>query len=331
MIADVELFGCFASDRTTTIEAGQPCKFDLVLPSEIFRSSEPSATREPKRNERQRHDSQSHSKLLPRGTLVDKFLVESVLGTGGFAVVYRARHQLLNNTVALKLIKPDVLAARPGIGVLLVEEARFAARIHHPNVVKIYDVSHTEELTYIVMELIDGIALSQYVPLHGPLDAKVALRVGIDVSSGLASGLEQGLIHRDIKPANILLCKNGAACIVDFGLAHAIEQNAWLAAISPRAVVGTRGYMSPEQARGDARVDFRSDIYSLGVTLEEACCGIAFRHESDGRPSHPRARCLPEPFSKLLAWMQDPDPEKRPSSYQLLIEGLQAVNAELAG
>lgn len=327
MIPDLDLSGCFVSDPTSAKIQADVRVLDLLLPDALFLRRRESPARRSKRGEHRTHVSAQRSKVLPSGTVIDKFRVEALLGTGGFAVVYRARHQLLGTTVALKLIKPDVLATRPGIGALLVEEARFAARIEHPNVVRIYDVNHTEELTYVVMQLIDGISLAQHLSLHGPLDVRQTLKVGMEVASGLAAGLEQGLIHRDIKPANVLISQTGSACIVDFGLARALEQDAWLSPLGGSTVVGTRGYMSPEQANGQLPVDFRSDIFSLGVTLEEAARGTSFwQHSRTARSSVPR---LPPALLELFAWMQQPDPHERPESYQALMEGLSLVHARL--
>lgn len=329
MIPDLDLCGYFATDAASTKVQADARALDLPLPDSIFRLRRETPAQPRKGVKRRSNVSAQRSKALPSGTVIDKYRVEALLGTGGFAIVYRARHQLLGTTVALKFIKPDVLATRPGIGALLVEEARFAARIEHPNVVRIYDVSHTEELTYVVMQLVDGIPLSQHLALHGPLDIRHLLKMGMEVASGLAAGLEQGLIHRDIKPANILLSHTGCACIVDFGLARALEQDSWLSPLGSRTVVGTRGYMSPEQASGQLPVDFRSDVFSLGVTLEEAARGTSFWQHSNS-VSLPAAGRLPPELLELLAWMQQPDPQARPASYQLLIDALAAAQSRLA-
>jgi serine/threonine-protein kinase len=331
MILDVDLTGHFLADRRKVQKPAALVAIDPELPESAFlRSVKPPAPAGLAVKRPERSSGARRSKPLPPGALVDKFRIGDVLGTGGFAVVYRATHLLLDTAVALKLLKPDVLAARPGIGALLVEEARFAARINHPNVVRILDVTHSETLTYIVMELIDGVALSRRLSMRGPLDLQKALNVAIDVASGLAAGLEQGLVHRDIKPANVLLSKDGSARIVDYGMAHALEQDNWLAPASARAVVGTRGYMAPEQASGKSRVDFRADIYALGVTLEEACRGSGLWDTAGPSGAIANSAALPPRLLELLAWMQAPEPEQRPASYAALIDALCSLQRELS-
>jgi serine/threonine-protein kinase len=268
------------------------------------------------------------TQLLRNGALIDKYRIGDVLGMGGFAVVYRATHLLLETPVAIKLLRAEVLSARPGLEAQLIVEARFAARINHPNVVHIYDITHSAELTYIVMEYIDGSALSKHLTRSGHMTPSAVVQLGLDVVAGLRAGLEQGLIHRDIKPANILISRDGQATIVDYGMAHAAEAENWLDEDGPRAIVGTRGYMAPEQAVGSSRVDFRADIYALGVTLEEAAVG---RHRAQ-KPTvpEPSAARLPRRLHRLLSWMQQPSPRDRPASYDVLFEELSAIRGELA-
>jgi serine/threonine protein kinase len=257
--------------------------------------------------------------VLRRGALVDKYQIEEVLGVGGFAVVYRAIHLLLRNSVAIKLLRQDVLIAQPTMRTYLLDEARLAARINHPNVVRIYDATHSEHLTYIVMEFIDGSSLSRRID-HGPLDVVSTLRMGLDIGAGLRAGLKQDLIHRDVKPANILISREGVAKLIDFGMAHEPYGAAPLASLGRPQVVGTRGYMAPEQSVDSTRVDFRADIYSLGVTLLEAAMGTR-------RPtSAPEiAATLPTAFTDLVRWMRSPAPDMRPASYEVLINQMQHI------
>ena len=198
---------------------------------------------------------------------------------------------LLHSTVALKLLRPDVLARRPSLAIQLLHEARFAARIEHRNVVRVFDVTHTPAITYIVMELIRGPSLARLIEDNGPLPAGRVAQIGIDTIDGLQAGLTQGLIHRDIKPPNILLGDGGVARIVDLGLANPIHDRDD-GPLRDSTVIGTRGYMSPEQIADPRSVDFRSDIYSLGVTLREAATGVP-RHTAARRPAgaaRPRSR-----------------------------------------
>jgi serine/threonine protein kinase len=318
---------------------------DPGLPSEVFlvptadrRDEEAADPRPPRREGRRRARRSGDDELLPRGTIIDKYAIERVLGRGGFAVVYRATHLLLGSPVAIKLVRPRVLARQPALAALLCQEARFAARINHPNVVRVHDVTHTDRITYVVMEYIDGPSLAETIATQGRLPPAQVVRVGMAVAAGLRVGQAQGLIHRDIKPANILLARDGAVKIVDLGLAHA--SGAALPGDLPLGkptVVGTYGYMSPEQAADPERVDFRSDIYSLGVTLYEAATGVLPFSARDPAQclemhrSHPvpppdtRAPGLPPALGPLLLAMLAKRPEDRPQSYEALEIALRRV------
>jgi serine/threonine-protein kinase len=259
---------------------------------------------------------------LRPGTIVDKYRIEELLGVGGFAAVYRATHLLLHSTVALKLLRPDVVARQPNLAVQLLREARFAARIEHRNVVRVYDVTHTAAITYIVMELIRGPSLARRIEDHGPLPVAQVARTGLDTIDGLQAGLAQGLIHRDIKPPNILLGDDGVVRIVDLGLANPIHDRDD-GPLRDSTLVGTRGYMSPEQIADPRAVDFRSDIYSLGVTLREAATG---EPPAESRRHGDRAwPALPGPLAPIVSWMVAPDRADRPASYRELRDALAAV------
>jgi serine/threonine-protein kinase len=291
----------------------------------------------PSRESRRRRS--ADDELLPRGTIIDKYSIDRVLGRGGFAVVYRATHLLLGSVVAIKLVRPRVLARQPGLAALLCQEARFAARINHPNVVRVHDVTHNDRITYVVMEYIEGRSLAETIHSRGRLAPAEVVRVGLAVAAGLRVGLAQGLIHRDIKPANILLATDGAVKIVDLGLAHASVPSELPGdlPVGKPTVVGTYGYMSPEQGADPGRVDFRSDVYSLGVTLYEAATGsLPFSAREPARwlemhrtqavpPPESRAPGLPPALSALLLAMLAKRPEDRPPSYEALESALRRV------
>jgi eukaryotic-like serine/threonine-protein kinase len=279
------------------------------------RPAEPRATPEP---------------ALPAiGSVIEKYRIEALLGTGGFAAVYRATHLLLRIPVALKLLKPKVLKQRPLLADLLCEEARFAAQLNHPNVVRVFDVTHNPKITYIVMEYIEGESLHQAIHKRTRLRPSEALRLGIDVTQGLKAALDQGLIHRDIKPANILLARNGRAKIVDLGLAQHSDDLAKGKETS-REVVGTPMYMAPEQALRPEDVDFRADIYSLGATLYHAVTGqppfqdndaVRVLHMHQSQPVRPPEEIVPGisfDLSRMLLWMLQKDRAARPDYDQLL-------------
>jgi serine/threonine-protein kinase len=291
------------------------------LPAEAFAPVRSESTR-PRNSGRRRSPATTGLGTLRPGTIVDKYRIEELLGVGGFAAVYRATHLLLHSTVALKLLRPDVLARRPSMAMQLLQEARFAARIEHRNVVRVFDVTHTAAITYIVMELIRGPSLARLIADRGPLPVGAITRIGLDTIDGLQAGLTQGLIHRDIKPPNILLDDTGVARIVDLGLANPIHDRDE-GPLRDSTLVGTRGYMSPEQIADPRAVDFRSDIYSLGVTLREAATGDP-PPESRRHDERPPA-LLPPPLAPIVTWMVAHNPEHRPRSYRELRDALAAV------
>jgi len=293
------------------------------LPADAFAPRRPEPARAPRSAPRRRDTPAGELVTLRPGTIVDKYRIEELLGVGGFAAVYRATHLLLHSTVALKLLRPDVVAHRPSMAVQLLQEARFAARIEHRNVVRVFDVTHTAALTYIVMEFIRGPSLARLIAEHGPLSVGSVARIGVDTIDGLQAGLEQGLIHRDIKPPNILLDDSGVARIVDLGLANPIHERDD-GPLRDSTLVGTRGYMSPEQLADPRGVDFRTDIYALGVTLREAATGAPPPHRAAPAPAPPAP---PAALAPIITWMTAPAPGDRPASYRELRDALAAVSA----
>jgi serine/threonine protein kinase len=304
----------FAPARTSVIEVALPADVFVETPSRQRGGPTPSTVSGTRTRRKDRH--REAGRLRP-GSTVDKYRIEELLGVGGFAVVYRATHMLLCVQVALKLLRTDVVARRPQLAAQLLQEARFAARIDHPNVVKILDVTHTADITYIVMELIRGTNLARFVDERGALGTPKVAQIGRDVVAGLSAGLDQGVIHRDIKPANILLsASSGAARIVDLGLANVSEPGADdTGPLRDATIVGTRGYMSPEQIRDPRSVDFRSDIFSLGVTLREAATGIS---PSGTRQRTQQLQTASSELDRILEWMTATDPADRPESYAAL-------------
>jgi serine/threonine protein kinase len=187
----------------------------------------------------------------------------------------------------------------------------------------VFDVTHTAAITYIVMEFIRGPSLARLIAERGPLPVHSIARIGVDTIDGLQAGLTQGLIHRDIKPPNILLGDNGIARIVDLGLANPIHDRDE-GPLRESTLVGTRGYMSPEQLADPRSVDFRSDVYSLGVTLREAA--TAEPPPENRRYDERLAPPMPPALAPIVNWMVAQDPDDRPSSYRELREALAAVS-----
>ena len=232
------------------------------------------------------------------GKLLDnRYEILEKIGSGGMADVYKARCHRLNRLVAIKILKED-----------LSQDAEFRRRFHaesqavamlsHPNIVSVYDVSHSDNIDYIVMELIEGITLKQYMEQKGTLNWREALHFATQICKALEHAHSRGIIHRDIKPHNIMILKDGSVKVADFGIARVSSAQNTLT----REALGSVHYISPEQAKG-AQVDCRADLYSLGVVMYEMLTGrppydgdtpvsVAIQHIS-GHPTMPRE--IPRP------------------------------------
>jgi serine/threonine protein kinase len=204
------------------------------------------------------------------GKLLDnRYELQEVIGTGGMAVVYKARCHRLNRLVAVKVLKSE-LAQDAEFRRRFHDESQAVAMLSHPNIVAVYDVSKSDDLNYIVMELIDGITLKQYMQKKGaPLNWREALHFITQIMKALGHAHGRGIIHRDIKPHNIMVLRDGSVKVADFGIARLAS--ATQSTLTQEAL-GSVHYISPEQARG-SRVDERSDLYSAGVVLYEMITG----------------------------------------------------------
>ncbi len=204
------------------------------------------------------------------GRLLDnRYEILEVIGSGGMAVVYKALCHRLNRMVAIKILKDDFLDDED-FRRRFHAESQAVAMLSHPNIVSVYDVSTsvTKESDYIVMELIEGITLKQYMEKKGVLNWKETLHFAIQIAKALEHAHSRGIVHRDIKPHNVMVLKNGSVKVADFGIARMMTGGDTLT----KEALGSVHYISPEQAKG-GRVDNRSDIYSLGVVMYEMMSG----------------------------------------------------------
>ncbi len=202
------------------------------------------------------------------GRLLDnRYEILEVIGTGGMAVVYKARCHRLNRMVAVKILKDDYLEDED-FRRRFHAESQAVAMLSHPNIVSVYDVSTSIMADYIVMELIEGISLKQYMEKKGVLNWKETLHFAIQIAKALEHAHGRGIVHRDIKPHNVMVLKNGSVKVTDFGIARVMSKGNTLT----KEALGSVHYISPEQARG-GRLDNRSDIYSLGVVMYEMMSG----------------------------------------------------------
>lgn len=202
------------------------------------------------------------------GRLLDnRYEILEVIGTGGMAVVYKARCHRLNRFVAIKILK-DELSQDAEFRRRFHAESQAVAMLSHPNIVNVYDVSRSDNVDYIVMELIDGITLKQYMEQKGTLNWREALHFSTQIAKALEHAHSRGIIHRDIKPHNIMILKDGSVKVADFGIARVSSAQSTLT----REALGSVHYISPEQAKG-GKIDYRSDLYSLGVVMYEMLTG----------------------------------------------------------
>ena len=202
------------------------------------------------------------------GRMLDnRYEILEVIGTGGMAVVYKARCHRLNRLVAIKILKDDNLEDED-FRRRFHAESQAVAMLSHPNIVNVYDVSTSVMADYIVMELIEGITLKQYMAKKGMLNWKETLHFAMQIAKALEHAHSKGIVHRDIKPHNVMVLKNGSVKVMDFGIARLISHGNTLT----KEALGSVHYISPEQARG-GRIDDRSDIYSLGVVMYEMMAG----------------------------------------------------------
>ncbi len=268
--------------------------------------------------------------LKPGMILCDRYEILDVVGAGGMSIVYKARCHRLNRNVAIKVLKPEFSRDQNFVTKFRVE-AQASAGLAHPNIVNVYDVYDDEGVYFIVMELVEGITLKDYIAENGRLSMDRAIDFAIQIAAGLEAAHESHVIHRDIKPQNIIVSKNGNLKVTDFGIAKAASSNTLTS-----GAMGSVHYISPEQARGGYS-DERSDIYSLGITMYEMVTGrvpfegdnnvsVALMHiQSDMIPPRQYYPDIYSSFEKVILKATQKKPERRYLTASALIADLKRV------
>ena len=262
--------------------------------------------------------------------LDDRYEILEVIGEGGMAIVYRALDHRLNRDVAVKIMR-DEMAADEEFRRRFCTESHAVAMLSHPNIVAVYDVSHNDNVEYIVMELVDGITLKQYMERKGIVAWKEVVHFTKQISKALAHAHERGIIHRDIKPQNIMLLRDGTIKVGDFGIA-ALENEVYE---NNGEAIGSIHYIAPEQARGECP-DARSDIYSLGVMMYEMLTGglpftgntlgeIAVQHmNAKPVPPHEKNPEIPLELERITLKAMNAELSERYQSANALLSDLEA-------
>lgn len=279
--------------------------------------------------------------VLGRGQVfAGRYEVLGTLGKGGMGVVYRARDRQLDEVVALKLLRPEALAADPTLLERFKQELKLARRITHRNVLRTHDFGETGGVPYISMEYVDGVTLKEVVHSRGALPLGVGLSIAKQMCHGLGAAHAGGVVHRDIKPHNMLILPETAELkIMDFGISRVSSVEPGSAGLTTAGtVMGTPDYMPPEQAQGRP-ADFRSDLYSLAVVLFEIFTGklpfkgdnpmavvVAHIQQAPPRPRSLNPKLPPELESAIVKGLQK-DPAKRWQSADELLEALSAISA----
>ncbi|MGB9282642.1 MAG: protein kinase, partial [Candidatus Sulfotelmatobacter sp.] len=289
--------------------------------------------------------SSSGSSTLSPGTRFGSYEILQRLGAGGMGEVYRAKDNRLDREVAIKTISQE-RCSQPEALSRFEREARSASALNHPNIVTIYELGHVNGTHYIAMELVSGETVRGLLT-SGPIPFRKAIAIAAQIADALAKAHETGIIHRDLKPENLMVSRDGTAKILDFGLAklclvdHKGSPDASTSISEHGVVMGTIGYMSPEQAMG-SELDFRSDQFSLGSVLFEMVTGVpAFQKQTHAEttaailrdaPERLGARMLqaPPPFIWIVERCLAKDPKQRYASSHDLARDLAAIRDRLA-
>ena len=274
--------------------------------------------------------------LVPGNFLVNRYEIIEKIGSGGMADVYKAKDSALNRLVAIKVLKPDY-SSDAGFVRKFRAEAQSAAGLSHPNIVNVFDVGAENNTYFIVMELVQGITLKNYIDMKGKLEIREALNISVQIAQGLSAAHDNRIIHRDIKPQNIIMSRDGKVKVTDFGIAKMADSTT-----VTTTAAGTVHYISPEQARGGYS-DEKSDIYSLGITMYEMLTGkvpfegetnvaVALLHiEGEMTPPSQLEPSIPKSFEKIILKCTQKKPENRYPSARALIADLRKVLSQPDG
>jgi len=257
-----------------------------------------------------------------------RYELGSIVGSGGMALVYRARDRERDEPVAVKLLA-DNLTADPELRHRFTREAELAERLSHPNVVGVLDSGETDGRAYIVLEYVDGPNLAEVLREAGRLEPERVAGLGAQAAAALAHAHERGLVHRDVKPQNMLLAADGTLKVSDFGVARLVDGTQLT---QTGAVLGTAAYLAPEQAAGGETTG-ATDVYALGVVLYELLTGERCGREEDRPPPSALAEDVPPELDSLVLACLREDPDDRPTAreVELVLRGkLEAPTRVLA-
>ena len=272
---------------------------------------------------------------LVGSVLSGRYQILDKIGSGGMAIVYKAHDNVLNRDVAIKILR-ESYESESSVVSNFIREAQASAKLVHTNVVSVYDVIEFDGINYMVMELVNGITLKEYIKENPRMPWQEACDYAIQIGQGISAAHEHGIIHRDIKPQNIIMSPGGVLKVTDFGIAKAMENEKSMAG---GTAMGSVHYISPEQARG-GYTDFRSDIYSLGIVLYEMLAGrvpfdgdspmsVALMHIEEDPVS---VKCVnidvPADLDYVTMKAMNREPDKRYQSMKELLEDLRAVLAD---
>ena len=261
--------------------------------------------------------------------LDNRYEILELIGTGGMAVVYKARCHRLNRLVAIKILK-DAFSREEEFRRRFHAEGEAVASLSHPNIVQVYDVSSSDNANFIVMELIDGITLKQYMEKKGTLNWKETLHFAMQIAKALEHAHSHSIVHRDIKPHNVMVLKNGSVKVTDFGIARVMSKSNTLT----KEALGSVHYISPEQAKG-GWVDNRSDLYSLSVVMYEMMTGrppydgespvaVAIKHINGGAPKPSSLNPnIPDGLEQIIMKVMELDAKDRYTSATEMLQDME--------